>query len=470
MIDILIDKIAALVGTEHVLHAPEAMAPFLAERRDLFHGTPLAVVRPGKTAEVAAVVRLAASEGLTIVPQGGNTGLVGGAVPDSSGRQILLSLQRLDAIREVDADGSTITVEAGATLAKVRAAAKTADRLFPLSLASEKSATIGGNLASNAGGLAVLAYGNMRDLVLGLEVVLADGRVWNGLRKLRKDNSAYDLRDLFVGSEGTLGIITAAVLKLVPRPKCVETAFCGVDSLPAALALFRRAQSSAHGTLTSAELLPRIGLEFVLAHAPGAHDPLPIPCPWYVLLEVSSPAPESAILTDMLCDAEETGEIRAAVIAQSSEERAALWMLRERMSDVQREEGGSIKHDVSVGVSDIPAFIEQASAAARRIVPDCRPVPFGHIGDGNIHFNISQPVGADKQAFLDRWGEMNAAVHEIVAGFGGSIAAEHGVGRLKNNLLPSFKGEVEIDLMRRLKNAFDPNNTLNPGVLLPNQR
>jgi len=358
--------------------------------------------------------------------------------------------------------------EAGVILANAQSAAAAADRLFPLSLGAEGSCQIGGNLSTNAGGTAVLAYGNARDLVLGLEVVLADGRIWNGLSKLKKDNTGYDLKNLFVGAEGTLGIITAAALKLFPRPRAVETAFGGVPSPQAALALFGLANERAGGTITSFELMPRVGIEFVVRHGPGCRDPLKQPHPWYVLVELSAQARDGlrAVMEDLLATGVERGLVGDATIATNLEQAKALWHLRAMLAEVQRFEGGSIKHDVSVPVAAVPDFLEAASAAVSAMIPDCRPVAFGHLGDGNIHYNVSQPVGADKAAFLARWHEMNALVHGIVAKFHGSISAEHGIGRLKRDLLPQVKDPVGLDLMRTLKRTLDPNGILNPGKVL----
>ncbi|MFC0283823.1 FAD-binding oxidoreductase [Camelimonas abortus] len=463
-----LDGFAAIVGARNVITAAADMEPFLREARDLYRGVARAVVKPGSTGEVAAVVRHARALGLAVVPQGGNTGLVGGQIPGAESDAIVLSLARMDRVREIDPLTDTMTVEAGMTLLKAQELAEQADRLFPLSLASEGSCTIGGNIATNAGGTAVLAYGNTRDLVLGLEVVLADGRVWNGLNKLRKDNTGYDLKDLFVGSEGTLGVVTAAVLKLFPRPRSRATAFCAVASPEAALALLMLAKKQAGSALTTFELVPRIGVEFVTRHIPGARDPLSDVSPWYVLLELSSPA-ESGLdemLEALLGEAIEQGVVADAAIAASLDQRHAFWTLREALSEVQKLEGGSIKHDVSVPVALVPQFLEEAVACVSGMVPGCRPVPFGHMGDGNIHFNVSQPEGADRDAFLGLWDAMNEKVHAIVTRLGGSISAEHGVGRLKRDLLPAVKDPVALDLMRAIKRAIDPEGLLNPGAVL----
>lgn len=464
----ILDRMAGIVGTKNIITDADAMVPYLKEWRDLFRGKAQGIVRPGSTAEVAELVKLAAETGTVLVPQGGNTGLVGGQIPISEGREIILSLQRLDKIRSVDTDGDTMIVEAGVTLKRAQDAAEAAGRLFPLSLASEGSCTIGGNLSTNAGGTAVLAYGNARELCMGLEVVLPDGRIWNGLRQLRKDNTGYDLKNLFIGAEGTLGIITAAVLKLFPAPAARATAFLAVPDPAAALELLNAAKAGAGGTLTTFELMPRIGMDFVLRHASGTRDPLSEPSPWYVLMEVS--AQQASGLDEhveaFLGEALEKGIVSDAVLAGSLTQRADFWKLREMLSEVQTYEGGSIKHDVSVPIHATPEFLARAIAAVEAMVPGCRPVPFGHLGDGNIHFNVSQPVGADKAGFLARWSEMNEAVHGIVAELHGSISAEHGIGRLKRDLLPGVKDPVELDLMRTLKRTLDPKGILNPGSVL----
>lgn len=464
----ILDRMAGIVGSKNIVTDADAMVPYLKEWRDLFRGKAQGIVRPGSTAEVAELVKLAAETGAKLVPQGGNTGLVGGQIPIAEGKEVILSLQRLDSIRTVDTDGDTMIVEAGVTLKRAQDAAEAAGRFFPLSLASEGSCTIGGNLSTNAGGTAVLAYGNARELCMGLEVVLPDGRIWNGLRQLRKDNTGYDLKDLFIGAEGTLGIITAAVLKLFPMPAARATAFLAVPDPAAALDLLNAAKAGAGGTLTTFELMPRMGLDFVLRHAAGARDPLSESSPWYVLMEVSaqSAAGLDEAVEAFLGEALEKGIVTDAALAGSLTQRADFWKLREMMSEVQTYEGGSIKHDVAVPVHAQPEFLRRAIAVVEAMVPGCRPVPFGHLGDGNIHFNVSQPVGADKAAYLARWSEMNEAVHAIVTELKGSISAEHGIGRLKRDLLPGVKDPVELDLMRAIKQTLDPKGVLNPGAML----
>ncbi|HEY0290825.1 MAG TPA: FAD-binding oxidoreductase [Hansschlegelia sp.] len=462
----IVSRFAALVGPRDLLNADES-APLLVEPRGLYRGRAGLVIRPRSTEEVAAIVRLAAETGTPIVPQGGNTGLVGGQTPDGSGSALVLSTSRLNRIREVDADENLMIVEAGVTLASAQDAARNADRLFPLSLGSEGSCTVGGNIATNAGGVGVLAYGAMRDLVLGVEAVLPDGRIWSGLRRLRKDNTGYDLKHLFIGSEGTLGVVTAAVLKLFPAPREVATAFVGLASPDAALALFRLVRARAGSALTGCELIPRIGIDLTLKHLAGARDPLGEAHPWYVLIELSSPLQTglAATLETALGEAFESGVIRDAAVAASVEQTEAFWRIRMGMSETQGREGGSIKHDVSVPLRRVPAFIAEATEAVERFEPGARAVAFGHLGDGNIHFNVSQPPGADKTAYLGRWSAMNEVVHAIVAAHGGSIAAEHGVGRLKRRLLSGVKSEVELDLMLTVKRAIDPAGLFNPGVL-----
>jgi FAD/FMN-containing dehydrogenase len=460
-----IARLTEIVGANNAITDPAAQEGYLVEERNLYRGhTPL-VLRPGSTAEVAAILRLANETATPIVPQGGNTGLVGGQVPHNG--EVLLSLKRLDRIRDVDATSNTMTCEAGVVLAKAQEAAANVDRLFPLSLGAEGSCTIGGNLATNAGGTGALAYGVARDLVLGLEVVLADGRIWHGLNKLKKDNTGYDLRHLFLGAEGTLGVITAAVLKLFPRQRAVETAFIGLPSPRAAIALLNLVQERTGGAATSFELIKALALELALRYGHGVRDPLPSRHPWYVLLQLSSQnVGLRAIMEDVLAAAAERGLIEDATIAESLDQAKAFWRIREILPEVQKPEGGSVKHDVSVPIASLPEFLEQADAAVQELIPGMRSVPFGHVGDGNIHYNVSQPVGADKDAFLARWYEINAVVHAIVAKLGGSISAEHGVGVMKRDLLPGVKDPVALDLMRTLKRTLDPNNILNPGKVV----
>ncbi|HBH41547.1 MAG TPA: hydroxyacid dehydrogenase [Rhizobiales bacterium] len=464
-----IDALVRIVGEEHAIRDAEAMTPYLVEWRDRYRGKAALVLKPGETEEVSAILEHANATRTAIVPQGGNTGLVGGQIPFETGHEVVVSLERLNRVRDIDLASNTMTVEAGLVLALAQQVAASAGRLFPLSLASEGSCQIGGVLATNAGGTAVLAYGSARDLALGLEVVLADGRVWNGLKSLRKDNSGYDLKDLFIGSEGTLGIITAAVLRLFPKPAEILTCMAAMSALESAPAFFARVLERAGPMLTAFEIMPRIGVDFVLRHGSGVRDPFPSPYPWYVLFELTSPFEGDGLrrlAETLLNEGIETGEIDNAVIASSLTQAAELWRLRELMSEVQKEEGGSIKHDVAVPVARVPELVARANQLVELMIPGARPVPFGHLGDGNIHYNVSQPLGMDRSIFLSSWETLNAAVHEIVLDLGGSISAEHGIGRLKRDLLPHAKQPLELELMRKIKSAFDPNGILNPGKLL----
>ena len=463
-----IDAIAAIVGERNILTDDTATASYLTEERGLYRGRTRAVVRPGSAAEVAAVLRVCNEAQVAVVPQGGNTGLVGGQTPSMAGDEVVLSLRRMDKVRDIDPAGNTMTIEAGATLLSAQDAAAGVDRLYPLSLASEGSCTIGGNLATNAGGTAAIAYGTARDLVLGIEVALADGRLLNNLGKLKKDNTGYDLKHLFMGSEGTLGVITAAVLKLFPRPRETATAFIGLPSPDAALKLLTLAQNRVGADVKTFELIPRIGIDFVLRHGAGARDPLTEHHAWYVLLELTSQMEGSldAALEGILGEAIESGDVEDAVVATSIGQRNGFWQLRELLSEVQKHEGGSIKHDVSVPVGAVPSFLADVERALAGHMPGARLVAFGHLGDGNIHCNVSQPVGADKAAFLDRWNDVNTLVHDLVGARGGSISAEHGIGVMKRALLPQWKDPVALAVMRSVKATLDPHGILNPGKLL----
>ena len=465
----LLARFAEIVGERHALTERGDIEPFVHEPRGLFAGRTSLVLRPGSVEEVSRIMRLAAETRTPIVPQSGNTGLVCGQMPDQTGREVVLSLARLDRIREVDVLSNTITAEAGVILQNLQEAADNVDRLFPLSLASKGSCRIGGNLSSNAGGTDVLAYGNARELCLGVEVVMPNGDVFDDLRKLKKDNTGYDLKNLFVGAEGTLGVITAAVLKLVPKPKGKEVAWIGLESPAAALRLFGRALDKAGSGLTAFELMRAITLEFVLKHIPGSVAPLASTYPWYVLMEVSSgrsAADARTLIEDILGEALEGGIIADAAIAESLAQAKAFWGLREDMSDAQKPEGGSIKHDISVPVASIPEFIERATAAVDKTVPGARVVCFGHMGDGNLHFNVSQPVGASREVYMERYHAMNAAVHAVVRSLSGSISAEHGIGQLKRDELLETAPPIGIDLMRRVKSVFDPLGIMNPGKVI----
>jgi len=462
----LLARFVAIVGDKWAITDPTAQAPYLVEMRNMFQGHTPVVLRPSSVAEVSAILTLANETATPIVPQGGNTGLVGGQIPLHN--ELVLSLNRLNRIREVDPTSNTITCEAGVTLQHTREAAAAVDRLYPQLLPSEGSCTIGGNLSTNAGGTAALAHGIARSHVLGIEVVLADGRILNNLNKLKKDNTGYDLKNLFIGAEGTLGIITAAVLRLVPRPRSIETAFVGVPSPRAALELLGIATERTAGGVTSFEIMTRRGIELVLEHGAGCRDPLAAAHPWYVLIELSSQQREGLrdVLEDVLAQGMERNLVIDATIADSLEQAKAFWRMREMFGEVQRHAGGSIKHDVSVPVAAVPAFIAEADAAVTALIPGARPLPFGHLGDGNIHYNVTQPIGADKAEFLTRWDDVNAVVFAVVRKYGGSISAEHGIGVVKRDLLPSVKDPVALDLMRTLKRTLDPKGILNPGKVL----
>jgi len=461
----LIAKFRKIVGDKHALTDASDIAPYVTEERDLFHGRSPLVLRPGSTAEVCEICKLANTHKIALVPQGGNTGLVGGQTPHHG--EVVVSLRRLDKIRELDAASNTMTCEAGVILQVAQQRAGEVDRLFPLSLGAEGSCTIGGNLSTNAGGTTALAYGVAREMALGVEVVLADGRVMNLLSKLKKDNTGYDLRNLFIGAEGTLGIITAAVLKLFPKPRAIETAFVGLVSPARALKLLSLSQNEAAGRLTSFELLSEIAVDFSLRHGIKVRDPLQAKHPWYVLMELTSPRDDArATLEAILTKALQDEIIDDAVIAVNLSQRQAFWKLRDEMSAAQKPEGGSIKHDISVPVAAVPDFIAEADAAVVKLIPGSRPVPFGHLGDGNIHYNVSQPVGADTADFLSRWHEVNKVVFDIVLTMGGSISAEHGIGVLKRDELPDVKDKTAIELMRAVKALLDPNGIMNPGKVL----
>jgi FAD/FMN-containing dehydrogenase len=466
----LLRRLSEIVGERGLLTEPADTAPYATDWRRLYHGRTAAVVRPAGTAELAAVVRLCAAEGVRMVPQGGNTSMVGGAVPAEDGSELVLSLSRMNRVRDVDPVDLTMTVEAGVTLKAAQAAAAEAGCLLPLSIGSEGTAQIGGVLATNAGGNNTVRYGNARDLVLGLEVVLPDGQVWDGLRRLRKDNTGYCLRQLFVGSEGTLGIITAAVLKLAPRLRETEVALCAVASPRAALELFTRFQSYDPGAIQAFEYMSGQGMAFVLAHIPGAVLPLAAPAAHYVLVDLGTARPNAGLRAGMeqvLEAALADGVVVDAAIAESEAQRAAIWRLREEHSEAQKRAGASVKNDVSVPVSRVPDLIERADAACRALIPGVRMVPFGHMGDGNIHLNLEQPEDMEAADFLALDHAIMDTVGEIVRDLGGSFSAEHGVGKLKPYMMPSWRGGAELDTMRRIKRALDPHGLMNPGKVLP---
>jgi D-lactate dehydrogenase (cytochrome) len=461
----LIARFKNIVGEKYAVTDAADIAPYLTEERNLFHGHSPLILRPGSTAEVSAICKLATEHRIALVPQGGNTGLVGGQTPHHG--EVVISMRRMDRIREVDTASNTMTCEAGVILQNAQQRAADADRLFPLSLGAEGSCTIGGNLSTNAGGTTALAYGVAREMALGLEVVLPDGRILNGLSKLKKDNTGYDLRNLFIGAEGTLGIITAATLKLFPRPRAVETAFVGLKSPADALRLLEISRDEAAGSLTSFELLADIAVDFSVRHGIDVRHPLSAKHPWYVLMELSPPRDDArATLEAILARGMEDGIVDDAVIAANLSQRGGFWKLRDEMSSAQKPEGGSIKHDVSVPVAAVPDFIAEADAAVIKLIPGARPVPFGHLGDGNIHYNVSQPTGGDTADFMARWHDVNAVVFAIVRRMGGSISAEHGIGVLKRDELPEVKDKVAIELMRSIKAMLDPLGIMNPGKVL----
>jgi FAD/FMN-containing dehydrogenase len=458
-------RLKAAVGPKGFTEDPAEIAPHLEEWRSKYKGRASLMLRPATTAEVSAILAVCNESGTPVVPQAGNTGLVGAQIPFEN--EVLLSLSRLNRIRALDVEDASMIAEAGVVLAAAQDAADDKGLMLPLSLAAEGSCTIGGTLSTNAGGVNVLRYGMAREQVLGLEAVLADGRVLDLLRTLRKDNTGYDLKQLFIGAEGTLGIVTAAALKLFPKPALRCTAFLAVPDVKAAVALLARLQAATGGLVNAFEILPRIGLELVLAHIPQTSDPFGAPSPWYVLAEVSGVAALKDVFERALEGAFDDGLAGDAVIAASEAQRAALWKLRESMSEAQKTDGPSLKHDVSVPVAAVAAFVAKASAAVAAALPGGRPVPFGHLGDGNIHFNIQAAKGADMASFLARWDEIARIVHDVVRDFGGSFSAEHGIGVMKRADLKRYKSPVEIDLMRALKRTLDPKNILNPGKLVP---
>lgn len=461
------DRLLAILGPSGLMEDVDSLAPRLRDHRGRYVGRTPFAIRPSSVDQLSAAMALLYEAGIAMVPQGGNTGLVGGATPDEGGDQVLILTDRMRAIRAIDPAGDTITVEAGCTLAEVQAAAEAADRLYPVSLASEGTCTIGGTLSTNAGGVHVLRWGNTREQVLGLEVVLPDGRVWDGMRALRKDNTGYDLKQLFIGAEGTLGIVTAAVLKLQPRPRGRSVAFCAVPDVEAAVALLQTLRAAAGEALTAFELMPEIGLGFVLEHMPGRQRPLAEASPWYVLTEIASQgADQAAVMETALAGAVAAGLVLDATIAASEAQAKALWALREDMSDAQRPEGASLKHDVSVPVPRIAAFVAEASAAVLARDPGVRICCFGHVGDGNLHFNLSQPVGSLAADFMARTDEFARLVHDIVHAHHGSISAEHGIGRLKAAEITRYQDQIELDLKRRIKTALDPRGLMNPGKVV----
>jgi FAD/FMN-containing dehydrogenase len=468
--DKFLNRITDIVGKQFCITNPEEMEAYVSEERGLYVGATDLVVKPNSTIQISEIVKVCAEFGINIVPQGGNTGLCGGAVAQKENKEIIIALSRMDKILEVDPTNFSIKVEAGCILADIQAKASQNNCLFPLSLGAEGSCQIGGNLATNAGGINVLRYGNARDLVLGIEVVLPDGSIWNGLRALGKDNTGYALKHLFIGSEGTLGIITSAVLKLFPKPKERQTALCALKSLDDSTALLNLARDLSGDMINAFELIPRIGLEFCLKHIDGATDPLAAnQHEWYVLIEASSSRANSQlnlIFENLLEEAFEKNIIVDAVVAQNTMQMDNLWKIRESLPEAQKKEGGSIKHDVSIPVALVPQFIKKATQAVVNAYPGVRPCPFGHVGDGNVHFNVSQAENMDKSLYLSNWQEMNKLVHDIIHEMNGSISAEHGIGILKVDEMAHYKQTVEFDLMKKIKMNIDPKGIMNPGKII----
>ena len=464
----LLEALRAVVGERGIISDPRELEPYAVDWRGQFRGRAALVVKPASAEEVSQVVALLARAGVGIVPQAGNTSLCGASVPDESGTQVIVNVSRMNRVRAVDLDNNTITVEAGCILAELQRVALENDRFFPLSLGAEGSCEIGGNISTNAGGTQVLRYGNMREQVLGLEVVLHDGRVWDGLRGLRKDNTGYDLKHLFIGAEGTLGIVTAAVLKLYPRPRAIATALVAVADPAAAVALLGKLRVACGERVTGFELVSRPCFDLVFKNIAGSRDPFAERHPWYVLVELFD-STEGAGLSEMLeaalGNAVEDGLVRDAVFAASEAQRLELWALRENTSDAQKIEGVSVKHDVSVPVSRIPQLIEEGNRALEAAYPDIRIVAFGHVGDGNLHYNAFAPLGETRD--YAAWApQVNRIVYGVVQRLGGSISAEHGIGALKRDELPHYKAALELDLMRAIKKTLDPHGIMNPGKVL----
>jgi FAD/FMN-containing dehydrogenase len=463
----LISQFSNIVGINNALISQSEIAPFLTEHRDFYHGKSSLVLQPTSTEQISNILKLATKTKTPIIPIGGNTGLVGGQASDLKGKSVLVSLSKMNKIYNINSTSNTALVESGVILQALQSVSAAASRLFPLSLGSQGSAQIGGLLSSNAGGTAVLAYGTMRQLCLGLEVVLPNGEIMNDLKGLTKDNTGYDLKNLFIGAEGTLGIITKAVLKLFPKPRGQSVAFIGVPSPKNALELLNHAHE--RGNLTGFELIARLGIDFATRHIINTCDPLPYHHPWYVLAEMSSLKSQTDAQESMetfLSYARDNDHASDTVIAKNETEAEAFWSLRENLSYAQKPEGGSIKHDISIPISAIPTFIEQANKSVNHLIPNARFCTFGHMGDGNIHYNISQPIGADKQEFLDNRETVNQRVYAIVDQLGGSISAEHGIGQLKRAELQLYKDQVALSLMQRIKETFDPENIMNPNKIL----
>lgn len=461
-------KLRELVGEEALLTDPARLSPFLTDHRGLYHGAATAAVRPRETAQVARLLAWCQAERIPVVPQGGNTGYCGAATPDASGRAILLLMGRMNRIRLVDAANFALVADAGCTLAEVQSAALAAERLFPLRLGSEGSCQIGGNLATNAGGTAVLRYGTMRDLTLGIEAVLADGSVVSQLTPLRKDNTGYDLRHLLIGSEGTLGVITGACLKLYPQVRSAATAWVGITSPAAAIELLARLRDASGDRLATLELVPQAALELVLQHIPAAHDPTVAVSPWYLLVEMTTSGTDhlDTVLEAALAAAADAGLVIDAAVARSEAQRADFWRLRESVPEAQRLAGGSLKHDISVPVAAIPEFIARGAELVTQLAPEGYLVAYGHAGDGNLHFNVNQRPGTERTSFAARELPLRRAVHDLVAACGGSFSAEHGIGQLKVEELRRYAPAAELSAMHRIKQALDPHGILNPGKVL----
>ena len=465
----VLTSLQALLGADVVLTPAAATDRYLIDHRKLYRGSALALVKPRSTAQVATLLAYCNERRIGVVPQGGNTSYCGGATPDESGTQLLLSLEKLTSIRAIDPVDGSMIAEAGCVLATLQQAAAGVDRLLPLSLGSEGSCQLGGNLSTNAGGTNVLRYGMARDLVLGLEVVLPDGRVLDALGTLRKDNTGYDVKSLFLGAEGTLGVITAAALRLFPAPRSIGAALIGVNDVAAAVTLLDLLRVESGDRLSSFELMPRIAVDLVLQHIEGTADPLDVPSPWYVLCEVTSSSAEDdlpTMLTHALGIALERGLVRDAAIAQNERQRLAFWQLRENVPEAQRRAGASLKHDISVPVARLPDFVARAGAWIAQNIHEGDLVAYGHVGDGNLHFNVSQRPGASAEALLAREAELKRVVHDMVRDAAGSFSAEHGIGRLKVSELERYASPVELELMRAIKRAFDPNGIMNPGKVL----
>ncbi|MBT3939685.1 MAG: FAD-binding oxidoreductase [Pelagibacterales bacterium] len=463
-----LQKLKKTLGPKGWIEDKGIIEPYLVEERGLFKGKSSLLLKPQNTEEVSKILKLCNEHNIKVVPQGGRTGLCGGTIPSENGKEIMLSLERMNNIKELNEENFTITVEAGCILNNIQNIADEKNFLFPLSLASEGSCTIGGNISTNAGGINVLRYGMARDLVLGIEVVLANGEIWNNLISLRKDNRGYDLKQLFIGSEGTLGIITSAVLKLFPAPRNIETALFAIPNPDAAIELLGLARSASADLLNAYELVSRVGMEMVIKNIPGAKEPLKEKYKWYILIEFSSSSKNNLRqqIEDLFELALNKNIVLDGVIAESTQQRKELWTLRDGLNEAQKPEGGSIKHDISVPINNVSKFIYSASKCVEEFIPNSRVVAFGHIGDGNIHFNISQPLKQDKKEFLNKWKDVNKLIFDIVKNLDGSFSAEHGIGKLKREELQNYNPTIEINLMKSIKSSFDPNNILNPGKVL----